>query len=65
MDWGPKPFKFFNAWFSNKECPSLIRKEWDEMGCRKGRISGKLKKLKGALRKWNEENSNMLEKKDK
>lgn len=27
VDWGPKPFKFFNAWLRNKECPSLIRNE--------------------------------------
>ncbi|KAH1033487.1 hypothetical protein J1N35_045661 [Gossypium stocksii] len=62
---GLKPFKFFNAWFSNKECSSLIRKELDEIGGRKGRILGKLRKLKCALRKWNEENSNVLEKRIK
>ncbi|KAH1114715.1 hypothetical protein J1N35_008093 [Gossypium stocksii] len=65
VDWGPKPFKFFNAWYRNKECPNIIRKEWVKMGGRKGRISRKLRKLKGAVRKWNGENSNVLEKRIK
>ncbi|KAH1073758.1 hypothetical protein J1N35_026086 [Gossypium stocksii] len=62
VDWGPKPFKFFNAWLSNKVCPNLIKKEWEGLGGRKGSIFEKLRKLKGALRKWNGENGNVLEK---
>ncbi|KAH1113428.1 hypothetical protein J1N35_006806 [Gossypium stocksii] len=62
VDWGPKPFKFFNAWLSNKDCPNLIKKEWEGVGGRKGSIFEKLRKLKSALRKWNGENRNIVEK---
>lgn len=54
-DWGPRLFKFFNAWVQNKECMSIIRNKWGSMGYLNGKVSGKLKKLKGALRKWNGE----------
>ncbi|KAK8327880.1 hypothetical protein V6Z11_A11G212100 [Gossypium hirsutum] len=54
-DWGPRPFKFFNAWVKNKEYMSIIRNEWGSMGYLNGKVSEKLKKPKGVLRKWNRE----------
>ncbi|XP_017604874.1 uncharacterized protein LOC108451727 [Gossypium arboreum] len=63
VDWGPKPFKFFNAWFNKKECLSLIRKEWGEMASKKDKVSGKLRRLKGVLKKWDGEDRYSLERK--
>ncbi|KAA3462603.1 reverse transcriptase [Gossypium australe] len=62
IDWGPRPFKFINAWFKKEDCKRLIEKEWSEMGSLKGHMAIKLQKLKGTLRKWNENASNVLEK---
>lgn len=61
VDWGPRPFKFFNAWLNNKECLSLITKEWNDTDRFKGSMSGKLRKLKRALRKWNGNARNEME----
>lgn len=30
-DWRPKPFKFNNKWFSNKDCVHFVEKEWKAM----------------------------------
>ncbi|XP_017604847.1 uncharacterized protein LOC108451698 [Gossypium arboreum] len=61
IDWGPRPFKFVNAWFKKKDCMSLIEREWFGMGCLRRKIAIKLRKLKGVLKKWNVEDGNMLE----
>lgn len=58
---GPRLFKLFNAWVHNNECMSIIRNEWGLLGNSNGRDSGKLKKLKGALKKWNGEDRVTLE----
>lgn len=42
IDWGPRPFKFINAWFKKEDCKRLIEKEWSEMGSLKGRMAVKL-----------------------
>ncbi|XP_028116486.1 uncharacterized protein LOC114314230 [Camellia sinensis] len=55
-DWGPKPFRFINAWTIHPSFPSLLEKVWQE-----ARINGragyvlfqKLKLLKVELKKWN------------
>lgn len=30
-DWGPKPFKFNNEWFQNKDFLAFLEKEWKDM----------------------------------
>ncbi|GMP24335.1 hypothetical protein CsSME_00001633 [Camellia sinensis var. sinensis] len=55
-DWGPKPFRFINAWSSHPSFSLFVAKVWDEF-----RIIGKaghvlfqkLKMLKVELKKWN------------
>lgn len=32
-DWGLKPFKFMNAWFSNPKCAQIIKEVWEAGGC--------------------------------
>ncbi|XP_016747583.1 uncharacterized protein [Gossypium hirsutum] len=61
IDWGPRPFKFINGWLKIEGCAGLIEKEWNNMDCLNGQVARKLRKLKGVLRKWNENNCNMLE----
>ncbi|KAH1066615.1 hypothetical protein J1N35_031602 [Gossypium stocksii] len=61
-DLSPKPFKFFNAWVNKKESLSIISKVWGESAWKERRVSRKLKKLKGALKKWNGEKRFALEK---
>ncbi|KAH1131307.1 hypothetical protein J1N35_002685 [Gossypium stocksii] len=61
-DWGPRLFKFFNAWVQNKECMSIIKKECGLMDNLNGKVSGKLKRPKGVLGKWNREEIYFLDK---
>lgn len=56
LDWGPKPFRFINAWKSQPGFKEKVRESWEEEG-----INGwgsfvfkeKLKRLKGSLKEWN------------
>lgn len=32
-DWGPKPFKFMNDWFSNPKCAQIIKEVWEAGVC--------------------------------
>ncbi|GKU89772.1 hypothetical protein SLEP1_g3866 [Rubroshorea leprosula] len=55
IDWGPKPFKFFDVWLEQHESKELIRKAWNTTGedGRKGfRLKEKLKGTKKALKEW-------------
>ncbi|GKV41862.1 hypothetical protein SLEP1_g49342 [Rubroshorea leprosula] len=55
IDWGPKPFKFFDAWFEKPGCRELIRSVWkfNEIQGKKGFIlKEKLKRTKKALKEW-------------
>ncbi|XP_058783955.1 uncharacterized protein LOC131658705 [Vicia villosa] len=58
IDWGPKPFKFNNAWFKHDAFLDFIREEWPKMEV-KGRgdfvLFEKLKRLKASLKVWNRE----------
>ncbi|XP_057808418.1 uncharacterized protein LOC131022891 [Salvia miltiorrhiza] len=56
VDWGPKPFRFINAWTSHGEFLQVVQKVWEEQN-----LSGwsffvfkeKLKRVKLALKEWN------------
>ncbi|GLT87908.1 hypothetical protein SLE2022_059610 [Rubroshorea leprosula] len=55
VDWGPKPFKFFDSWLEQLECKELIRKAWNstvEDGRKGFRLKEKLKGTKKALKVW-------------
>ncbi|GKU94128.1 hypothetical protein SLEP1_g7656 [Rubroshorea leprosula] len=58
VDWGPKPFKFFDTWLEQEGCRELIKETWskvDIQGWAGYRIKEKLKMTKEALRKWSKE----------
>ncbi|XP_057811339.1 uncharacterized protein LOC131025560 [Salvia miltiorrhiza] len=56
VDWGPKPFRFINAWTSHPDFARIVSESWNKEG-----ISGwssyvykeKLKRLKTDLKCWN------------
>ncbi|XP_058786237.1 uncharacterized protein LOC131660890 [Vicia villosa] len=57
-DWGPKPFKFNNEWFSHDSFLSFVEKEWKSFkveGRRDFVLKQKLFFLKGRLKWWNKE----------
>ncbi|GKV16062.1 hypothetical protein SLEP1_g26767 [Rubroshorea leprosula] len=55
IDWGPKPFKFFDAWFDKPGCKELITRVWktsDVQGQKGFILKEKLKSTKKALKEW-------------
>ncbi|GKV45492.1 hypothetical protein SLEP1_g52564 [Rubroshorea leprosula] len=55
VDWGPKPFKFFDAWLEYPDCKQLISQVWNSKvgsGWMGFRLKEKLKKTKKALKEW-------------
>ncbi|GKV27047.1 hypothetical protein SLEP1_g36255 [Rubroshorea leprosula] len=55
VDWGPKPFKFFDAWLKQPKCMEVIRKAWNSIapkGWKGFRLKEKLKRAKNALKEW-------------
>ncbi|XP_028075241.1 uncharacterized protein LOC114277542 [Camellia sinensis] len=57
-DWGPKPFKFINAWLSHPSFMSEVKKRWEEVqvqGWAGLRVMRKLNMLRSHLRVWNKE----------
>lgn len=56
VDWGPKPFRFINAWCSHPEFKKFVEVSWNSYkveGWFGYRIKEKLKRLKDDLKKWN------------
>ncbi|XP_057788776.1 uncharacterized protein LOC131005735 [Salvia miltiorrhiza] len=64
IDWGPKPFRFLNAWISHCDFEKVVKESWERPG-----ISGwknfvfkeKLKRLKEDLKKWNQSSFGSIE----
>ncbi|GKV35410.1 hypothetical protein SLEP1_g43679 [Rubroshorea leprosula] len=55
MNWGPKPFKFFDAWLDDQGCRELISEVWNNektQGWAGFKLKEKLKATKNALREW-------------
>ncbi|XP_058211519.1 uncharacterized protein LOC131323689 [Rhododendron vialii] len=55
-DWGPKPFRFINAWFSNPKCEQIIKEVWENGSCYRWagvRIMQKLREVKEKVKIWN------------
>ncbi|GKV07790.1 hypothetical protein SLEP1_g19511 [Rubroshorea leprosula] len=68
VDWGPKPFKFFDAWLEQPDCKELIRKTWNsaaEEGRKGFRLKEKLKGTKKALKEWSGSHMSELDSKIK
>ncbi|KAL8536190.1 hypothetical protein ACS0TY_011723 [Phlomoides rotata] len=57
-DWGPKPFRFFNAWLSYPRFKEFVIDKWRsyEVGGWDGFVlKEKLKRLKMDIKQWNKE----------
>ncbi|CAL5392116.1 unnamed protein product [Camellia sinensis] len=57
-DWGPRPFRFINAWILHPQFSDFLDKIWMEttvVGWAGFILHSKLKLLREALRKWNRE----------
>ncbi|GKV35031.1 hypothetical protein SLEP1_g43351 [Rubroshorea leprosula] len=55
LNWGPKPFKFFNAWLHTPGFSDMVAAKWKEIkiqGWGGFILKEKLKKLKDFLREW-------------
>ena len=61
MNWGPRPFRFIDAWLSHLGCVKLISKTWSE-SCGSS-FMDKLKKVKLSLKKWNAEEFGCIDEK--
>lgn len=56
VDWGPKPFRFINAWCTHPDFKKIVEDSWnsyDVEGWYWFRVKEKLKRLKDDLMKWN------------
>lgn len=57
-DWGPKPFRVFNAWFEHEDFLPFVKDCWTSFavsGPKAFVVKEKFKLLKERLRKWNKE----------
>lgn len=57
-DWGPKPFRFINAWTLHPKFGSVVKEFWEKfviLGWAGFKVAGKLKGLKEVLKVWNRE----------
>ena len=52
-DWGPKPFRSLDMWFSHPCFKKMVQAEWQCLGTLG--ISQKLKQIQTPLKKWNKE----------
>ncbi|XVF15533.1 hypothetical protein REPUB_Repub09cG0162300 [Reevesia pubescens] len=58
INWGPKPFKFFDFWLFKEDCLKMIKSEWSSfcvLGSTSFSLKIKLSKLKTYLKRWNQE----------
>ncbi|MCI20776.1 cysteine-rich receptor-like protein kinase, partial [Trifolium medium] len=58
LNWGPKPFKFFNCWLEHPNFKNFVENSWENMDIRGKKafvVKEKFKRLKEALKGWNKE----------
>ncbi|CAK8570003.1 unnamed protein product [Lathyrus sativus] len=56
VNWGPKPFRTFNCWFSHKEFVPFVMKSWNSYHFTRSScniLTKKLQALKTDLKNWN------------
>ncbi|CAK8561844.1 unnamed protein product [Lathyrus sativus] len=56
VNWGPKPFRSFNCWFSHKDFIPFVKQSWSSYhvsGSYSNILIKKLSSLKSDLRSWN------------
>ncbi|GKV27405.1 hypothetical protein SLEP1_g36578 [Rubroshorea leprosula] len=68
MDWGPKPFKFFDAWLDQPRCKEIIREVWKSTkvkGWYGFKLKEKLKRTKNQLKEWSRNSISEVDRKIK
>jgi hypothetical protein len=58
LNWGPKPFKFFNCWLQHPDFLEVVKNCWEKaniQGKRAYILKEKLKIVKETLKVWNKE----------
>ena len=58
-NWGPKPFRTYDAWFLNPNFNDFILNEWENLPSVP--LNEKLKILKGPMRTWSKEHFHQLD----
>lgn len=53
VNWGPRPFRALDVWFSNPNFVKLVEGEWKTLANMP--LYSKLKSLKNPIKKWNKE----------
>ncbi|GKV35665.1 hypothetical protein SLEP1_g43906 [Rubroshorea leprosula] len=64
INWGPKPFKFFDEWLLHQECKTIVEEEWKKtnvQGWKGFCVKEKLKAVKQKLKKWSAEEFTQLD----
>lgn len=51
IDWGPKPFRSLDAWFTHPDFINFVKKEWQLLG--EDTVNSKFRKFKTPLKNWN------------
>ena len=60
-NWGPKPFRIFDAWFLNPKFKGFIQNEWHNLP--PVALNDKLRILKGPLKSWSRDHFGHLDEK--
>lgn len=58
QNWGAKPFRFVDAWLSNKNCLRVAREGWERLnvsGLAGWKIVKKMKAMKESLKEWSKQ----------
>ncbi|GKV32990.1 hypothetical protein SLEP1_g41549 [Rubroshorea leprosula] len=64
VDWGPKPFRFFDMWLENPECKELMTKTWNSTvvsGWHGFQLKEKLKATKIVLKEWSKNKASEID----
>ncbi|GKV22579.1 hypothetical protein SLEP1_g32439 [Rubroshorea leprosula] len=64
VDWGPKPFRFFDSWLDQSGCKEVIVSVWsdsDVKGWNGFKLKEKLKRTKKALKEWSGKTNREME----
>ena len=63
VDWGPKPFRTLDAWFTHSEFIKMVKEKWRNIGNKP--LLEKFIAIKGPLRRWNKKDFGCIDKRIK
>ncbi|GLU02749.1 hypothetical protein SLE2022_199870 [Rubroshorea leprosula] len=64
VDWGPKPFRFFDVWLDQPGCKEVITSVWSDsqvQGWSGFKLKEKLRSTKKALKEWSSKSNREME----